>query len=139
MEWRFAARLAGPGLWPGPRRQTRTMRGVRPGPPTWPGDHHRARFVAATSSRRAASGTLRRGPAEAGAGVAVRGSPGAQDHRARHRKTCGSLLAAIEVHPRVAMQILRHSKIAVTMEMYTEVPSATTREALKKLGRWLDV
>jgi integrase len=55
------------------------------------------------------------------------------------RKTCGSLLAALEVHPRVAMQILRHSKIAVTMEIYTEVPSATTREALKKLGRWLDV
>jgi integrase len=53
------------------------------------------------------------------------------------RKTCGSLLAALDVHPRVAMQILRHSKIAVTMEIYTEVPSAATREALKKLGQWL--
>ena len=53
------------------------------------------------------------------------------------RKTCGSLLAAMEVHPRVAMQILRHSKIAVTMEIYTEVPSAATRDALKKLGQWL--
>ena len=53
------------------------------------------------------------------------------------RKTCGSLLAALDVHPRVAMQILRHSKIAVTMEIYTEVPSAATRDALKKLGRWL--
>ena len=51
------------------------------------------------------------------------------------RKTCGSLLAALEVHPRVAMQILRHSKIAVTMEIYTEVPSAATREALRKLGQ----
>ena len=40
--------------------------------------------------------------------------------------------------PRVAMQILRHSKIAVTMEIYTEVPSAATREALRKLGQWLD-
>jgi len=39
------------------------------------------------------------------------------------RKTCGSLLAALDVHPRVAMQILRHSKIAVTIEIYTEVPS----------------
>jgi integrase len=28
------------------------------------------------------------------------------------RKTCGSLLAALDVHPRVAMQILRHSRIA---------------------------
>ena len=53
------------------------------------------------------------------------------------RKTCGSLLAALDVHPRVAMQILRHSRIAVTMEIYTEIPSAATREALKKLGRWL--
>jgi hypothetical protein len=53
------------------------------------------------------------------------------------RKTCGSLLATLDVHPRVAMQILRHSKIAVTMEIYTEVPSASTRAALKKLGRWL--
>jgi hypothetical protein len=35
------------------------------------------------------------------------------------------------------MQILRHSKIAVTMEIYTEVPSAATRDALKKLGQWL--
>jgi hypothetical protein len=40
------------------------------------------------------------------------------------RRTCGSLLATLEVHPRVAMQILRHSKIAVTIEIYTEVPSA---------------
>jgi integrase len=53
------------------------------------------------------------------------------------RKTCGSLLAALDVHPRVAMQILRHIKIAVTMEIYTEVPSAATRDALKKLGQWL--
>ncbi|WP_406158196.1 tyrosine recombinase XerC [Streptomyces canus] len=30
-------------------------------------------------------------------------------HDTRH--TCGSLLAALNVHPRVAMQILRHSKI----------------------------
>jgi integrase len=54
------------------------------------------------------------------------------------RKTCGCLLAALDVHPRVAVQILRHSKIAITMEIYTEVPSAVTREALRKLGQWLD-
>jgi integrase len=53
------------------------------------------------------------------------------------RKTCGSLLATLDVHPRVAMQILRHSRIAITMEIYTEVPSAATRDALKKLGQWL--
>ena len=53
------------------------------------------------------------------------------------RKTCGSLLAALDVHSRVAMQILRHSKIAVTMEIYTEVPSAATRDALRRLSDWL--
>ena len=36
------------------------------------------------------------------------------------------------------MQILRHSKIAITMENCTEVLSASTREALRKLGQWLD-
>jgi len=50
------------------------------------------------------------------------------------RRTCGSLLAALDVHPRVAMAILRHSKIALTMEIYTQVPDRATREALKRLS-----
>jgi integrase len=51
------------------------------------------------------------------------------------RRTCASLLAALDVHPRVAMRILRHSKIAVTMEIYTEVPDDITREARRtRLG-----
>ena len=29
-------------------------------------------------------------------------------------------------------------KITVTMDIYTEVPSAVTRKALKRLGKWLD-
>jgi integrase len=53
------------------------------------------------------------------------------------RKTCASLLVALEVHPRVAMQILRHSQIAVTMNIYSEVSSKDTREALKRLGKHL--
>jgi integrase len=53
-------------------------------------------------------------------------------HDTRH--TCGKLLAALDVHPRVAMQILRHSRISMTMEIYTEVPSEDTRAALKRLG-----
>jgi integrase len=56
-------------------------------------------------------------------------------HDTRH--TCGSLLAALDVHPRIAMQILRHSKIAVTMKVYTHVPSEATRKALRKLGKHL--
>ena len=57
-------------------------------------------------------------------------------HGTRH--TCGSLLAALDVHPRGAMQILRHSKIAVTMEIYTHIPSDLTRTALHRLGDQLE-
>ncbi|MGW1883352.1 hypothetical protein [Streptomyces sp. NPDC001970] len=57
-------------------------------------------------------------------------------HDTRH--TCGSLLVALDVHPRIAMQILRHSKTAVTMEVYTHIPSEATRKALRKFGKHLD-
>ncbi len=50
------------------------------------------------------------------------------------RRTCASLLVELDVHPRVAMQILRHSQIAVTMDMYAQATSAGTREALSRLG-----
>jgi integrase len=56
----------------------------------------------------------------------------------RHARTCASLLAALDVHPRVAMRILRHSKIAVTMETYTEIPDQVTRDALRRLGDQLE-
>lgn len=54
------------------------------------------------------------------------------------RRTCASLLVELDVHPRVAMQILRHSQIAVTMDIYSQVTSASTRAALARLGSWLD-
>jgi integrase len=57
-------------------------------------------------------------------------------HETRH--TCGSHLAALGVHPRVATQILRHSKIAVTMEIYTHIRSDLTRTALHHLGDQLE-
>ncbi|HSV64795.1 MAG TPA: site-specific integrase [Mycobacteriales bacterium] len=53
------------------------------------------------------------------------------------RRTCASLLVALDVHPCVAMQILRHSQIAVTMNVYSEVSSTETRAALKRLGESL--
>jgi integrase len=56
-------------------------------------------------------------------------------HDTRH--TCASLLAALDVHPRIAMQILRHSEIVVTMEVYTHVPTDETRRTLRKLGKLL--
>lgn len=54
------------------------------------------------------------------------------------RRTCASLLADLDVHPRVAMQILRHADFKVTMEVYTQVSSKQTREALRRLGDSLD-
>ena len=43
----------------------------------------------------------------------------------------------LDVQPRVTMRLLRYSKINVTMEIYTEVPSDATRDALRKPGDWL--
>ncbi|MFI6583436.1 tyrosine-type recombinase/integrase [Embleya sp. NPDC050493] len=53
-------------------------------------------------------------------------------HDTRH--TCGSLLVALGVHPRVVMEIMRHTQIAITMEIHSHVPSADTRAALEQLG-----
>jgi integrase len=36
-------------------------------------------------------------------------------HEGRH--TCASLMVALDVHPRIAMRILRHSQIPTTMEI----------------------
>ncbi|WP_431473328.1 site-specific integrase [Ornithinimicrobium sp. W1665] len=46
------------------------------------------------------------------------------------RQTCASLLVSMDVHPRVAMAVLRHSRISMTME----VSSQATRDALRQLG-----
>jgi integrase len=54
------------------------------------------------------------------------------------RRTCASLLADLDVHPRVAMQVLRHARFSITMEIYTQVSSKATREALRLLGDSLD-
>lgn len=48
----------------------------------------------------------------------------------------GSLLATLDVHPRVPMQILRHSKIAVTIGDLHRDTLARHPRRLKKLGRW---
>ena len=50
------------------------------------------------------------------------------------RRTCATLLVDLDVHPRVVMQILRHAQFAVTMEIYSQVSSQQTRDALKRLG-----
>ena len=54
------------------------------------------------------------------------------------RRRCGTLLADLDGHPRVAMQILRHAQFSLTMEIYTLASSTATRAALKRLGDSLD-
>ncbi|MBE1488631.1 integrase [Plantactinospora soyae] len=54
------------------------------------------------------------------------------------RRICASLLADLDVHPRVVMQILRHAKFSITMDIYTQVSSKATREALNRPGESLD-
>ncbi|MEU9247590.1 site-specific integrase [Streptomyces sp. NPDC048385] len=50
------------------------------------------------------------------------------------RHTCSSLLVALNVHPKVAQRILRHSQIAMTMEVYAEASEEEVRAALGKLS-----
>jgi integrase len=59
------------------------------------------------------------------------------DHRPLHPQDPRLAARRARRPPRVAMRILRHSKIAVTMEIYTEAPSDATRDALRKLSDWL--
>jgi integrase len=56
-------------------------------------------------------------------------------HDMRH--TCAMLLAALDVPPRVAMRILRHAQIDVTMNVYTEVSDFWTLQALRRLREQL--
>ena len=49
----------------------------------------------------------------------------------------GSLLAARGVHPRVAMELMRHSQFSLTMEIYTHVAPELAREAARKIDRAL--
>ncbi|WP_217708927.1 tyrosine-type recombinase/integrase [Nonomuraea rhodomycinica] len=64
------------------------------------------------------------------------GVPRIRVHDTRH--TCASLLAALDVHPRVAMRIMRHSQISMAMDVYTQIPTPETRKALDRLNQSLD-
>ncbi|MFJ6851941.1 tyrosine-type recombinase/integrase [Streptomyces sp. NPDC091271] len=56
-------------------------------------------------------------------------------HDARHG--CATLLTAAGVPPRVVMEILGHSQIAVTMNIYAHVVQDTQRETVSHLDRML--
>jgi integrase len=49
------------------------------------------------------------------------------------RRTCSSLLLALNVHPRVVMEILGHTQISLTMETYTQVVPDLMKEAFERL------
>ncbi len=64
------------------------------------------------------------------------GLPQRRFHDLRH--TCASLLLAQGVRPRVVMEILGHSQIALTMNTYSHVASALQREAVVKMDALLE-
>ncbi|MGH3343691.1 MAG: site-specific integrase [Carbonactinosporaceae bacterium] len=53
-------------------------------------------------------------------------------HAMRH--TCASLLKSLNVPPRDAMSILGHSRISVTLEVYTHADAAAQRAALTRIS-----
>ncbi|MER7150313.1 site-specific integrase [Streptomyces lydicus] len=63
------------------------------------------------------------------------GLPPVRLHDTRHG--CASLLFAAGVAPRTVMEILGHSQIAVTMNVYTHVSVDTRREAMSHMDRLL--
>ncbi|MFD8885179.1 tyrosine recombinase XerC [Streptomyces erythrochromogenes] len=63
------------------------------------------------------------------------GLPRIRLHDARHG--CATLLFAAGVAPRVVMEILGHSQIAVTMNIYTHVADGGRREAMGHMDRLL--
>ncbi|MFJ4434713.1 tyrosine recombinase XerC [Streptomyces sp. NPDC088923] len=50
------------------------------------------------------------------------------------RHTVAALLVVLGVHPKIAQRILRHSQIAMTMEVYAEASDEDVRAALGKLS-----
>ncbi|MFF8691617.1 site-specific integrase [Streptomyces sp. NPDC015144] len=56
-------------------------------------------------------------------------------HDARHGTA--TLLTAAGVAPRVVMEILGHSQISITMDVYTHVAQDTQREAMSHMDRLL--
>jgi integrase len=52
-------------------------------------------------------------------------------HDLRH--TCATLLLAQGVHPRVVMELLGHSQIALTLDTYTHVLPSVRKEAAQQM------
>ena len=60
------------------------------------------------------------------------GLPDIRFHDLRH--TTATLLITLGVHPRVVMEILRHTQIATTMNLYAHALPDINRNAVNALG-----
>jgi len=58
--------------------------------------------------------------------------PDIRFHDLRH--SAASLLLALNIHPRVVMELLGHQQISLTMDAYTHVVPSLFRDAVDKLG-----
>ncbi len=56
-------------------------------------------------------------------------------HDGRH--TAATLLLSENVHPRVVMELLGHSQMRTTMDIYSHVMPALAREAADRMGALL--
>ena len=63
------------------------------------------------------------------------GLPTLRLHDLRH--SCASILTALGVHPRVVMEMLRHSEVGVTMNVYAHVSTTLQQDAADALDRAL--
>lgn len=61
--------------------------------------------------------------------------PDIRFHDLRH--SCASLLVTLNVHPKVMMEILRHSQISTTMEIYAHAVPEVNRAAANAIGALL--
>jgi integrase len=66
--------------------------------------------------------------------LGIAGLPSVRLHDLRH--TAASLLVAQGVPPRVVMEILEHSQIALTMNTYSHVAPEVSREAADRIALW---
>jgi integrase len=62
--------------------------------------------------------------------------PDIRIHDLRH--STASLLIALNVHPRIVMELLGHSQISLTMDTYSHVVPDVLRDAIDKLGATLN-
>lgn len=58
--------------------------------------------------------------------------PNIRFHDLRH--SCATLLISLGVHPRIVMEILRHSQISTTMNIYGHAIPEVNRDAMNQLG-----